>query len=114
MRAKDIIHFDLKPKNILLCSVNDVWKVANFDDAELVKDGEEEKVSGRQSVIVTSKTDVYSAGAILYIYPSHWKDIRRELCCWVLVTWKIDSFEALYEKTDGAMAYFIQEWLEKN
>ena len=38
LRAHGIFHFDLKPKNILQCG--GVWKVANFDRAEHMEDGQ--------------------------------------------------------------------------
>ena len=77
LRSKDIVHFDLKPGNILRCG--NVWKVADFDTAELVPDGGILQVSQRGTRgftepemlrkgggVATSKTDLYSVGAILY------------------------------------------------
>ena len=76
LRSKEIVHFDLYPGNILLCG--NVWKVTDFDKAEIVPRRGRLPVSPRGAYgftdpsilesggIATSKTDLYSVGAILY------------------------------------------------
>ena len=116
MRSKNIVHFDLNPKNILKCG--GVWKVADFDDAEIVKNQKEVSQRGtrgytdpavleKRGGLATPMTDLYSVGAILakLVTGKRYADPHEK---------NMDKLKSLTNsKKYGALGGFIQKLLNK-
>ena len=77
MRSENIVHFSLKAKNSLQCG--GVWKVVDFDAAEIMKDGETRDISGSYGFTdpdvyeydrASYQSDLYSVGVLHRVYTS--------------------------------------------